>query len=39
MKEIEHCERVLREFADMCGNARARIYIANCVAEIETATP
>ena len=39
MKKIERCESVLSEFAHMCGNARARMYIANCAAEIETATP
>ena len=37
MKSMEHCEGILREFADMMGNARARMYIANCTAEIETA--
>ena len=39
MKSMEHCETILREFADMIGNARARIFIANCAAEIETAAP
>jgi hypothetical protein len=39
VKSMEHCETVLREFADMIGSARAQLYIANCTAEIETATP
>jgi hypothetical protein len=37
MESIKHCEDVLREFADMCKNARARVHIANCAAEIKTA--
>ena len=37
MESIEVTENILREFADMCGNARARIFIANCTAEIKTA--
>ena len=39
MKSIERCETILREFADMIDNARARLYIANCAAEIETVAP
>lgn len=35
MKSMERCENILREFADMCANARARMYIAGCVAEME----
>jgi hypothetical protein len=37
MKSMERCETVLRQFADMIGAARARMYVANCALEIEEA--
>jgi hypothetical protein len=37
MKSLERCEGILREFADMIGAARARMFIANSAAEIATA--
>ena len=34
---MERCETILRQFADMIGAARGRMYIANCATEIEEA--
>lgn len=37
VKSMKCCENILREFADMIGSARARLYIANCATEIKVA--